>query len=115
MTNPADALGDAVLLTSYLDDVLKPANAARLSAQFKAVWEVSHLDLRLALAEAGRGITYLSDRILADEENMHAMTRLEAINIPRQVGIYYRKDQPLSAGAARFVALCDNHFQSTRA
>ena len=74
------------------------------------MWEISNLDLRLALAQAGKGVTYLSDRLLTDTPGMVAIPQLDAATIPRKVGIYYKKHQPLSTGATRFLALCDRHF-----
>lgn len=110
MHNPEKTLAQATLLTSYLDDATKPSDTGRLRAQFVAVWEVSNLDMRLALAAAGKGVTYLSDRLLSDLPDMHAIPHKEAGSIPRQVGLYYRKHEPLSTGAKLFIGLCDRHF-----
>ncbi|MFT7652874.1 MAG: DNA-binding transcriptional LysR family regulator [Limisphaerales bacterium] len=110
MQDPTNALAQTTLLTSYLDDAAKPSDSGRLRAQFAAVWEVSNLDMRLALAQAGKGVTYLSDRLLADYPEMQAIPHPEAGTIPRQVGLYYRKHEPLSTGARLFIGLCDRHF-----
>ena len=112
MTEPEQALEQTTLLTSYLDDVTKRPDTGRLRSRFSAVWEVSNLDMRLALAAAGKGVTYLSDRLLADTEDMQAIPGLAAASIPRQVGVYYRKHEPLSTGAKLFLSLCDRHFTS---
>ena len=66
MTRPADALRETTLLTSYLDDAEKRPGLERLRNSFASVWEVGNLELRLMLARAGMGVTYLSDRLLAD-------------------------------------------------
>lgn len=110
MRQPAAELSNLTLLTSYLDEATKRSDQPRLSNRFAAVWEISNLDLRLALAKAGKGVTYLSDRVLADSPGMVAIPKLDASNIPREVGIYYKKHHPLSTGAKRFLSLCDRHF-----
>ena len=107
-------LPNVTLLTSYLDEVDKRPDTNRLRGQFAAVWEISNLELRLDLAAAGKGVTYLSDRLLEDNADMVAIPGLDSGVIPRDVGIYYRKDEPLSAGAARFLALCDRHFDNLK-
>jgi DNA-binding transcriptional LysR family regulator len=81
-----------------------------LSDAFAGVWEISNLDLRLALAADGKGVTYLSDRVLADTEGMVALPDLAVSNIPREVGIFFKKHEPLSTGAQRFLSICDRHF-----
>ncbi len=113
MQDPSAELANTTLLTSYLDEATKRPEANRLSSQFAAVWEVSNLDLRLALAEEGKGVTYLSDRLLEDTPGMSAIPSLDAANIPRHVGVYYKKHEPLSTGAKHFLALCDRHFENT--
>ncbi len=112
MSSPQTALRETTLLTSYLDEVTKRPEQGRLRSQFSAVWEISNLDLRLALAAAGKGVTYLSDRLLSDAQEMIAIPGLASASIPRQVGIYYKKHEPLSTGAKRFLALCDRHFST---
>lgn len=114
MHNPSAELANTTLLTSYLDEATRRPEASRLSSQFAAVWEVSNLDLRLALAEEGKGVTYLSDRLLEDTPGMVAIPGLDAARIPRHVGVYYKKHEPLSTGAQHFLALCDRHFESHR-
>ena len=113
MQDPSTELARTTLLTSYLDEATKRPEANRLSSQFAAVWEVSNLDLRLALAEEGKGVTYLSDRLLEDTPGMVAIPSLAAANIPRHVGVYHKKHEPLSTGAKHFLALCDRHFETS--
>ncbi len=110
MREPAANLSKVTLLTSYLDEVTRRSAANRLSDEFAAVWEVSSLELRLALAAAGKGVTYLSDRLLDDTPGMHAIEGLPEASIPREVGIYFNKHEPLSTGARHFLAICDRHF-----
>lgn len=110
MSQPAEALAKTTLLTSYLDDVAKPTAQGRLRSQFADIWEVSNLDMRLALAADGKGVAYLSDRLLSDTPDMVAIKGLDTASIPRKVGIYYRKHTPLSTAARLFIGLCDRQF-----
>ena len=107
---PMRCLDQVTLITSYLDDATKRPGMERLRNQFASVWEVSNLELRLALLEAGMGVTFLSDRILAELEGFRVIDRAEMATIDRQVGLYYKKQKPLSEGAKRFVAICRDHF-----
>ena len=65
---------------------------------------------RLALAQEGKGVTYLSDRLLADTDGMQAIPDLAISSIPRHVGVFYKKHQALPAAAQRFLAICDRRF-----
>lgn len=109
---PEQELGQATLLTSYLDDVAKKPGSERMRNHFASVWELSNLELRLTLAEAGMGVTYLSDRFFDTLDGYHMIEGLEISTIKRQVGLYYKKHKALSEGAKRFVAICQNRFAS---
>ena len=111
MRAPEEELKSVTLLTSYLDDATKRPGSERLRNQFASVWEVSHLELRLALGEAGMGATYISDRLLADLDGYHPISGLDTSTIARVVGLFHKKHQALSEGAKRFVAICQNQFQ----
>lgn len=111
MADPAAQLANTTLLTSYLDDAAHREGGRRLSDEFAAVWEISNLDLRLALAADGKGVTYLSDRVLADSPGMQAIPGLAISSIPRQVGIFFNKHQALSKAAALFLNICDRRFK----
>ncbi|MFK7914676.1 MAG: LysR family transcriptional regulator [Pseudomonadales bacterium] len=108
MAQPVQTLSKVTLLTSYLDDGVK--GGERMRDSFAGVWEVTNLGLRLALAEAGKGVTYLSDYLLRDLEGLHAIEGLAISSIQRQVGLYYKKHKTLTEGAKRFVAICERHF-----
>jgi LysR family transcriptional regulator, hydrogen peroxide-inducible genes activator len=110
-SDPLAALSSCTLLTSYLDDATKRAgHEQRLRNQFASVWEVSHLELRLALAEAGKGVTYLSDRLLPTLEGYHPIEGLEISRFERDVGLYYKRHRTLSEGARRFIGICERRF-----
>lgn len=110
MSDPAAQLPHTTLLTSYLDDASRREGGRRLSDEFAAVWEISNLDLRLALAADGKGVTYLSDRVLADTPGMQAIPGLAISCIPRQVGVFFKKHHALSKGAQLFLNICDRRF-----
>jgi LysR family transcriptional regulator, hydrogen peroxide-inducible genes activator len=109
----AAELTAATLLTSYLDDAHRRAGQEqRLRNQFATVWEVSNLELRLALAQAGKGVTYLSNRLLDQLSGFHPIEGLEISRFERDVGLYYKRHRALSEGARRFIAICERYFGS---
>lgn len=112
MRDPGATLENTTLLTSYLDERRKRQDQIRLRSQFASVWEVGNLELRLDLAAAGKGVLYLSNHLLPDTPGMHAIPGLTAASIPRDVGIYHRKHEPLSTGARLFLGLCERHFSN---
>lgn len=107
-SNPT--LTEVSLITSYLDDAAKRPGLERLRDLFGSVWEVSHLDLRLALVDAGKGVTFVPDTLLPEFDQLIPVPNLNFGTIERTVGIYYKRHQPLSEGAKRFVAICDARF-----
>ena len=109
-SEPLSVLSQTILITSYLDEVAKRPGQERLRRLFGGIWEVSHLELRLALMEAGRGVTYISDRLLPDLRGYHRVSGLDFATIPRTVGVYYKKHRPLSEAAKRFLAIVDADF-----
>lgn len=110
MSQPARELAQLTLLTSYLDDATKRPGSERLRNQFASVWEISSLELRLTLAEAGMGVTYVSDRLVGDLEGFHPIDHMEISTIPRVVGIFHKKHVALSEGGKRFLAICQRRF-----
>jgi DNA-binding transcriptional LysR family regulator len=109
-SEPATALARATLLTSYLDEVAKRSGQDRLRRHFGSVWEVSHLELRLKLVEAGRGVTYVSDRLLPELTGFVSIEGVDFATIGRTVGVYYRRHDALSEAAKRFLAIVDAEF-----
>ena len=77
---------------------------------FGSIWEVSHLDLRLALVDAGKGVTFVPDTLLSEFDELVPVPNLNFGTIERTVGLYYKRHRPLSEGAKRFVAICDARF-----
>jgi DNA-binding transcriptional LysR family regulator len=94
------------LVTSYLDEVTRRPSGDRLRNAFASVWEVSHMELRLALVAEGKGVTYVSDLVTNVPDELIPIEGLPFSSIERQVGVYYLKHQALSQGGTRFLALC---------
>jgi len=94
------------LVTSYLDETARRSTGERLRDAFGSVWEVSHMELRLALVADGKGVTYMSDLLAPVPPELVPVEGLPYSNIDRQVGAYCLKHQPLSQAGTRFLALC---------
>jgi DNA-binding transcriptional LysR family regulator len=110
--DPEATLRTLPLITSYLDDSARRGGTNRLRNAFGSVWEVSHLDLRLALVAEGKGVTYVTDLVRDVPPELVPIEGLPFSNIERQVGIYYLKHQPLSQAGSRFLALCRERWDS---
>lgn len=106
----AAALRKVPLVTSALDDSTRRANGERLRDAFGSVWEVSHMELRLALVSDGKGVTYVSDIFQPVPEKLVSIDGLPHSNIERQVGVYRLKHQPPSQAATRFLAICHERW-----
>jgi LysR family transcriptional regulator, hydrogen peroxide-inducible genes activator len=110
--DPEATLRTLPLITSYLDDSGRRAGASRLRNAFGSVWEVSHMELRLALVAEGKGVTYVSDLITNVPPELVAIEGLPFSSIERQVGVYFLKHQPLSQAGSRFLALCQSKWDA---
>jgi LysR family transcriptional regulator, hydrogen peroxide-inducible genes activator len=106
------ALRTLPLVTSYLDELARRPGGDRLRNAFASVWEVSHMELRLALVAEGKGVTYVSDLVTTLPAGLVPIEGLPFSSIERQVGAYYLKHQPLSQAGARFLALCRERWNS---
>jgi DNA-binding transcriptional LysR family regulator len=94
------------LVTSYLDELTRRPGGERLRNAFASVWEVSHMELRLALVAEGKAVTYVSDLVSNLPAELVHVEGLPFSSIERQVGIYHLRHQPLSQAGVRFLALC---------
>lgn len=106
---PETSIGELPLLASFLDEPEERPGAQRIRDHFSRVWEVRSISLRLRLLAEGHAVGYVSDQLLVHEplcEQLEEVAGLAFSRIPRSVGIFYRKDAVLSAGARRFVKLC---------
>jgi LysR family transcriptional regulator, hydrogen peroxide-inducible genes activator len=101
---------DLPLLTSYLDETTRRSTGERLRDAFGSVWEVSHMELRLALVADGKGVAYVSDLLTAVPSQLVAVEGLPYSSIDRQVGAYCLKHRPMSQAGTRFLALCHERW-----
>jgi len=112
-----DAVGTVLglpLVTSSLDESARRSTGERLRDSFGSVWEVSHMELRLALVADGKGVTYVSDLFAPIPTQLAPVEGLPYSQIERQVGAYCLKHQPLSQAGARFLALCHERWPPHR-
>jgi LysR family transcriptional regulator, hydrogen peroxide-inducible genes activator len=109
--DPHATLRTLPLVTSYLDELARRAGGDRLRNAFASVWEVSHMELRLALVAEGKGVTYVSDLVTLPV-GLVVIEGMPFSSIERQVGVYYLKHRPLSQAGARFLALCRERWNS---
>jgi DNA-binding transcriptional LysR family regulator len=112
--DPVGTMGGLPLVTSYLDDTARRSTGERLRDAFGSVWEVSHMELRLALVADGKGVTYVSDLLSAVPAQLVPVEGLPYSNIDRQVGAYCLKHQPMSQAGVRFLALCHERWPKQR-
>lgn len=61
--DPQAILRTLPLVTSYLDEAARRAGGDRLRNAFASVWEVSHMELRLALVAESKAVTYVSNLV----------------------------------------------------
>jgi DNA-binding transcriptional LysR family regulator len=104
--DPVGTLRTLPLVTSHLDDHQRRATGERLRDSFGSVWEVSHLELRLALVADGKGVTYVSDLLTTAPKALVPVEGLPFSSIDRQVGAFCLKHQAVSQAGTRLLALC---------
>jgi DNA-binding transcriptional LysR family regulator len=104
--DPTATLRELPLVTSFLDDGARRSTGERLRDSFGSVWEVSHMELRLALVADGKGVTYVSDLLTPVPAQLVPVEGLPFSSIDRQVGAFCQKHQALSQAGSRFLALC---------
>jgi len=108
--DPAGTMRGLPLVTSYLDETAPRPSGERLRDAFGSVWEVSHMELRLALVADGKGVTYISDLLTPVPPRLVPIEGLPYSTIERQAGAYCLKHQPLSQAGSRFLALCHERW-----
>jgi LysR family transcriptional regulator, hydrogen peroxide-inducible genes activator len=113
--NSARTLHELPLVTSYLDEGARRSTGERLRDAFASVWEVSHMELRLALVADGKGVTYVSDLLTSVPPQLVPVEGLPYSSIDRQVGAFCLKHRPVSQAGARFLALCHERWPNGRA
>src|ERR1700722_13794508 len=113
--DPAGTMRGLPLVTSYLDESARRPSGERLRDAFGSVWEVSHMELRVALVAHGKGVTYISDLVMSVPPQLVPVDGLPYSNIDRQVGAYHLKHQPVSQAGMRFLALCQERWPKSGA
>jgi len=109
LDDPRAVLSEVPLVASYIDDPEERPAMQRIRDRFSRVWEVRSIGLRMELLAAGYGVGYVSDQVLAKEPLSAELVVVEGLpfaRIGRSVGLFYRKDSTLSAGAQTFLDLC---------
>jgi LysR family transcriptional regulator, hydrogen peroxide-inducible genes activator len=106
----ARTMHELPLVTSYLDEGARRSTGERLRDAFASVWEVSHMELRLALVADGKGVTYVSDLLTSVPPQLVPVEGLPYSSIDRQVGAFCLKHQPVSQAGTRFLALCHERW-----
>jgi LysR family transcriptional regulator, hydrogen peroxide-inducible genes activator len=112
--NSTRTMSELPLVTSYLDEGARRSSGERLRDAFASVWEVSHMELRLALVADGKGVTYVSDLLTSVPSQLVPVEGLPYSSIDRQVGAFCLKQQPVSQAGTRFLALCHERWPQTR-
>ncbi len=108
--NSIRTMSELPLVTSYLDEGARRSTGERLRDAFAAVWEVSHMELRLALVADGKGVTYVSNLLTSVPSQLVPVEGLPYSSIDRQVGAFCLKHQPVSQAGTRFLALCHERW-----
>jgi len=109
LRDPINTMRELPLVTSYLDETAR-RSGERLRDAFGSVWEVSHMELRLALVADGKGVTYVSDLLTSVPPQLVPVEGLPYSNIDRQVGAYCLKHRPITQAGTRFLALCHERW-----
>ena len=111
VSQPESILQSVPLIVSHLDDQdMRPA-MQKLRDSFGTIWEINDIDLRVSLVEQGLGMSYLDQRLVESDARCRCFVPLDSLDfarMPLQFGIFYRKGKPLSMGARRFIAVCED-------
>jgi DNA-binding transcriptional LysR family regulator len=101
------------LITSFLDPVGERPQGGKIRDRFRTVWEINNNDLRLDLVKAGRGAMFVETGNLEDDRNYRGLVPVEDVpyaSIRRKVGLYHKKDEPLSTAAQTFIRICREYW-----
>lgn len=112
---PEQALRHSPLIASFLDEPNLRPSMDKMRYGFATVWEVSSLRLRLQLIADGFGVSYISEKLLAQEPLCANFVRLDQLpfgSIARKVGLYYKKGRELSRTAVEFIGICKDYWST---
>lgn len=102
----APALQRAALVTSYLDPHGARPGSGQLRENFRSVWEVHSLDLRLQMVREGLAVGYLPESTVRASGLARDLAPLPGLPfgvITRQVGLFHAGKRPLSPAARAFL------------
>ena len=106
-------LASIPLLTGYLDENDQPLNGPRIRQNFKTIWQVGSMKIRMDLVKRGLGIAYISEQLMQNNaDNLVFVDQFPFSLVQRVVGVYSKKQHILSAGARDFIDLCTARWQN---
>ncbi|OED38966.1 hypothetical protein AB833_17525 [Chromatiales bacterium (ex Bugula neritina AB1)] len=97
------------LIASSLDNPQMRPAIQRIRDNFKSVWEVSSLRMRIHFVDLGLGAAFIDSKLLDDDPVCRQFVTLDGIpfgSIERDVGVYYKKGKKLSASSGAFIEIC---------
>ena len=109
----ASALGRTPLIAATLDNPDLRPGSQRLRDQFKSVWEVHSLRLRIHMVEQGLGVAFLDRKMLLEHPHCRDFRIMDDISfgsIEREVGLFYRSGGVLNRSCREFIALCEEFW-----
>jgi len=104
------ALKQTPLIASALDSPDMRPSMQRIRDQFRTVWEVSSLRLRIHMVAQGMGVAFIDRRLLQEQPDcadFHVIDDLSFGTIEKEVGLYYRAGKQLTEAGQGFVTLCE--------
>ncbi len=109
VARPECALEQIPLVVSHLEDPdVRPA-IDKLRDSFGTIWEVNDLGLRIDLIRAGRAMGYIDSRVIEHDVRCASFKLIEGFGfsrVPLTFGLIHGENKQLSAGAKRFIELC---------
>ncbi|MGI9294195.1 MAG: LysR family transcriptional regulator [Pseudomonadales bacterium] len=109
------ALRRIPMIASYLDEPDDRPGVTRIRDFFAEVWQVSSLELRISMIDAGLGVAFISDKLLQSHPicgNFKLIENLPFSSLERDVGIYFQEKRRLSDSAQDYIALCTDFWRA---
>lgn len=101
------------LVVSSLDEPDQRPYQEKLRDNFRMIWQISSLNVRLTLIDRGLAVGYISTEVtrqLPQIQHFRALNEFDFARIERQVGLFYRKDRDLSPVAQDFIEVCRRYW-----
>ncbi|WP_308367761.1 MULTISPECIES: LysR family transcriptional regulator [unclassified Microbulbifer] len=101
------------LVVSSLDEPDQRPYQEKLRDNFRMIWQISSLNVRLNLIDRGLAVGYISTEVtrqLSHIQHFRALNEFDFARIERQVGLFYRKDRDLSPVAQDFIEVCRRYW-----